>query len=81
MKGSGKARRTAREAADEYTTPIYEESALPDCSIPQSLTRVQEQKYKHLLERGGKCAEVALYVGMPDGRLAVIDPFGRVTWN
>jgi len=45
------------------------------------LTRIQEKKLKYLIEKGGNHSAVTVHVGMPDGSLANVDPFGRVTWQ
>jgi hypothetical protein len=45
------------------------------------LTRIQENKLKYLIKKGGNHSAVTIHVGMPDGTVATIDPFGRVTWQ
>lgn len=56
-------------------------STLGDPLSAVGLTRTQENKLRYLLEKGGKHSAVTLHVGMPDGSLAEIDSFGRVTWK
>lgn len=42
------------------------------------LTRIQETKLRYLIEKGGNLSAATVHVGMPDGSLAAVDPFGRV---
>ncbi|MCP5007441.1 MAG: hypothetical protein GY941_26415 [Planctomycetes bacterium] len=58
-----------------------ESSISPACSIAIEPTRIQRKKLQHLLEKEGKCTAATLHVGMPDGSLASIDPYGRVSWT
>lgn len=41
----------------------------------------QESKLKSLESRGGKLIRAECTVEMPDGEIATIDEFGRVTWR
>jgi hypothetical protein len=45
------------------------------------LTRIQETKLRYMIEKGGNHSAVTVHVGMPDGSLADVDPYGRVTWR
>lgn len=45
------------------------------------LTRIQETKLLYLIEKGGNHSAVTVHVGMPDGSIADVDPFGRVIWR
>ena len=44
-------------------------------------TKIQLKKIKYLLGKDGNCSVASFHVGMPDGSLATVDPFGRVTWH
>lgn len=46
-----------------------------------SLTRIQKKKAQYLAEKGGKITTATVHIGMPDGSIASIDPFGRTTWD
>lgn len=54
---------------------------LTDVLAAIGLQRAQIKKLNFLAERGGKYSAVTVHVGMPDGRLADVDPYGRVTWK
>lgn len=42
---------------------------------------MQDKKIKILLDKGGNVSGVTVHIEMPDGKLAKIDPFGRVVWR
>ncbi len=46
-----------------------------------NLTRMQEEKMRHLADRNGLYSGVTVHIDMPDGERADIDPFGRVSWK
>lgn len=48
---------------------------------PIELTNIQKKKVQYLADKGGEPEFVAVYMKMPDGALAAVDPFGRVLWS
>lgn len=57
-------------------------SASPTCSLPiPEPTKLQAEKVRYLLDKGGELALPRLQVVMPDGSVASVDSHGRVYWQ